>query len=515
MKAEHAQSSEISRIRMEMAFAISPCDKILVIDKSNTGRIFFNLKNAIDKNLCFAVRPHDDILAIDFDNPESQEPKFKEIVECIKGNGIRPVIISSGSDGHRHLFCRISDIKLRRQIVNFISAKGALSWVRRNTFIRPPLSPHRSGLEVSLVEPLSCEEAICFLSRSSSKVDIDESVNKKIKLGWKGGFGYQSGSELVQSIVNSLHMSGLGFDDIFNILSDPKNLGGASLQNRIRKRGEETARDWLMLSYKKAEKFVCINDPERSQEWIDSFIYKINQSHSLGRRRLSIIRLIKSHFDIASKAKSYRYTASVRQLALEAAISSTVTVTKGNRELEKLGLIRRTRKGLGATGSCWELCYPAAMRSASSCSASDTLNSTLRKEDNLRGRGSSVIRSSHFDHDAFRYSFDSRRGLGTSAAIILGCLMESDGLRIAQICRLTGFSRSTVGRVLGRLLEARLVEKRKLRWVVCSGNLDDRLSEHAERSGLLGARARQAGRYEKEREDYIRMYSSRYIRMKA
>ena len=208
VKVGHAQSSSPPNLVRDLAFAISECDKILLIDNENKGQFCTDINSAINDNACFAVRPHASIVALDFDEPGGFEVTFREITDFIKQLGGKPVIVSSGSNGHRHLFCRIESETLHTEIREFIAARGVSRWLRVNTFIRPPLSPHRSGLDVGLIEPETSEQALSSLSKELKRKDLPRDTLDKIKYGLLNQSKYKSGSELTQAIVNSCYVSG-------------------------------------------------------------------------------------------------------------------------------------------------------------------------------------------------------------------------------------------------------------------------------------------------------------------
>lgn len=513
VKVGHVQSSSEYNLVRDLAFAISECDKILLINDENKGKFCTDIDSAISDKSCFAVRPHSNIVAMDFDEPGDLEVTFLEITDYIKDLGGRPVVVSSGTKGHRHLFCRIENENIHTEIRDFISSRGVSRWLRVNTFIRPPLSPHRSGLKVDLIEPALEAEALSNLSKQLGKKGLPEDAIIKIKHGQSGPVKYRSGSELVQAIVNHCYNSGYTLEETYETLSDTSNRGGLSLQKRIKSRGQVNARNWLKLSYDKAARFITAGNAIDLHKWASAQLKAISSMDIHSKRKISLMKVFKAHVDVASRARSYKYTASVRQIAVISAVSSIVTVSKCNRQLESLNILKRVNKGVKKKASCWEIACCDSRPDDTLCSPkyslSDTLGSLLGSGNYQGGCGYDVSSGIHFDHDVFRYSFDRQAGMGASAAVVLGCLQDSEGLRIAQICRLTGFCRSTVGRALSKLARGHLVDREGFLWRSASGNLDERLDALAEKSGLLGARARQGDRYQSEREIYLSRYSLR------
>jgi len=484
-----------------LAFAISECDRVLIIDENNKGHFGTSLEEALYLGKAFAIKPHASVLALDFDDPDDLLPLFKEVVDYLKSSGLKPVIASSGTKGHMHLFCRVQDSNVQIKISDFISAKGVSRWMRSNTFIRPPLAPHREGKEVFLLEPSCPSAAAAMLAKDQSSSVLPESTIEKIKYGINRFPKYLSGSELTQAIVNSCYSSGIKFHEIYSILIDPRNMGGDSLRKREFEKGKTVAQNWLRSSYEKAARFIKSKDLSGLPSQVEICCRIIQDSDINSRRKLSMIKLIKSHADIASRCRSYTYNASLRQLAEASKISSLMTIRKANEALIEQKLLFRLNNGRNEKATRWRI-FPLE-RIVSNTSLS------LRPSKTNRGCGFDVLSAIHFDHESFRYSFLGKRGLGTSAAIILDCLYRNRGLRIAQICSLTGFSRSTVARALRRLSSAGVAIQEGKSWHTPPINLDEQLNRHAGRLGLDRAAELQKERHSIEREGYRSLYSVR------
>jgi len=513
VKADLVLSSDLLNIR-DLALSISPCDRLLLINRDNKATFSEDFDRAVESKACFAVRPYDDIIALDFDEPETEILKFNYIHKYINDSGYRCIVINSGTPGHRHLFCRVKEQDKYREIVKKISSIGASGWLRSGSFIRPPLSPHRAGLAVSMKDPSTPIEAIRLIQRTKPLNGENLIVKDKIRYGISKYAEYSSGSEIFQSIVNHLVAEGVRLRDIYEILSDKSNLGGASLQSRIRIRGEKQAKKWLIRSYKKAVKFNIVRSPELMLGWesaIRSYILSLPLN---GRKKMSLICVIKAHLAVSRKSRSYVYTASDRQIATEANISSLSTVRASHRKLDEIGILRRLRKGEGRKASAWELFFRTShlrpQVSSEKGVVTNPLGSPHRKKIRNRGRVYSGSNEIHSGHDAFRYSFEGKIGLGASSGVVLSYLLNSDTLSNAEICRLTGFSRSTVGRCLKKLEAVRIAYRANGGWGVVSGNVDDLLDQAAVEIGLDGSSLRQRDNFSEERIAYLSKYSLRY-----
>jgi hypothetical protein len=168
----------------------------------------------------------------------------------------------------------------------------------------------------------------------------------------------------------------------------------------------------------------------------------------------------------------------------------------------ELGLLRIVNTGRQDKASRWTLFPNKRVLSNTSMS--------LRPGYSNEGCGYDVLSAIHFDHESFRYSFLGKKGLGTSGAIVLDCLYRGKGLRIAQICALTGFSRSTVDRALRRLRAAEVAICEARLWSTPPVNLDEKLNAYAQRVGLERSSDIQKDRHGLERDGYRSLYSDRY-----
>jgi hypothetical protein len=111
------------------------------------------------------------VLAIDEDEPGSD--LLDHLVVALRVAGESPVLVASGREGHRHLFCRCDLAHWTKQAREIGIPAGALRAV-----IRPPLAPHRLGLPVALLEPTDPIEALIGLAPQG-----DESASKRIRRG--------------------------------------------------------------------------------------------------------------------------------------------------------------------------------------------------------------------------------------------------------------------------------------------------------------------------------------------
>jgi hypothetical protein len=148
-----------------LAWAVArPGSRALLIAPNNESLGWVAVEEAVAGGRSFAVNVDEDMLALDADD-EAKGRFVEEILAPeISSKGISPVVIASGRPGHRHLFARIEDRRLKRELADRAQERGID--VRRT--IRPPLSPHRLGLAVALLSPSSVTEALKALQPTKS-----------------------------------------------------------------------------------------------------------------------------------------------------------------------------------------------------------------------------------------------------------------------------------------------------------------------------------------------------------
>src|SRR5437667_3773411 len=155
-----ATQAPVATIIEAIANAVKrPGGNACLLDADNQSRGWIPVAEAIHSGQPFFVDVADDILAIDCDNPDLAG-RVHEIASDLRTRGHRPVLVESGRPGHLHLFVRVADPEARASFVERAKQSGLDP--RRS--IRPPLSPHRLGLEVRLREPATPAEALPALS---------------------------------------------------------------------------------------------------------------------------------------------------------------------------------------------------------------------------------------------------------------------------------------------------------------------------------------------------------------
>jgi len=131
-----------------------PGSIVLLLGPDNRKQGWASLDEAILSGQAFAVEVRDNILAVDADSPQSGAYLQDVLTPELEAQGLHPVLVASGQHGHRHLFLRLQAPlirTIRTQIVEDEKTRDITLDVRSK--IRPPLSPHRLGLQPALLHP--------------------------------------------------------------------------------------------------------------------------------------------------------------------------------------------------------------------------------------------------------------------------------------------------------------------------------------------------------------------------
>jgi hypothetical protein len=319
---------------------------------------------------CFAVELSDHFVGLDIDKSEAAQWVTDFLISELRRRQIAPVVQNSGTPGHLHLFARVADAGLKREIEAAARLFGCV--VRVGQRIRPPLSPHRLGLHVSLITPPRVIEAVQALTPADEQKEL---AGKKMRGASGRMFSllrdgdcdgrYQSRSEVVQALATMAVNQGYSQEWLLKVLLNPSNRAG----EKIQRMGETEARRYVAQSYLKARAFVA-NHPAFGDrggaaaaivEEIDRATDIVLRSAGPGQAGATDYSVLAAHLAVARRVGSLTYGASDREIA-ELAGLSRPTVTLSHRRLTEKGefLKRIKRPAIGAaTASQWRIRLPA------------------------------------------------------------------------------------------------------------------------------------------------------------
>jgi hypothetical protein len=347
-----------------------PGSDALLIDKDNCPHGRMSIRGAARSGASFAIELADDMVGLDVDRREAVRWMRNSLMERLESLKIPMVVQNSGTPGHLHVFARVPEARLKREIEIAARFAGCNVWAGQR--IRPPLSPHRLGLNVSMITPARVLEAV----RALTPADEQKELARKKRRGASGRMfsllrdgdcdgRYQSRSEVVQALATMAVNQGYSQEWLLKVLLNPSNRAG----EKIQRMGETEARRYVAQSYHKARAFVG-NHPafgDRGEaaaaivEKIDRAADIILRSARPGQAGATDYSVLAVHLAIARRVGSLTYGASDREVA-ELAGLSRPTVTRSHRRLiENCKFLKRIKRpAIGATtASQWRFRLPA------------------------------------------------------------------------------------------------------------------------------------------------------------
>ena len=466
-------------LREAFARAIAYREDLLagLINADNTLNDWVSIAKAIQAEQAFFVEVDVDVLAIDGDDPALADNLY-DIGSELTTAGERPVVLESGQSGRLHLFCRVRDGILHERLRQRARQLGLD--VRYQ--IRPPLSPHRLGLVPRLMLPADPQEALSALQPSNlrRRRDLSPRMRELLETGVNPrGSRSQGIISLAVSAVNARWT----FSE-FRTAMD-RSPAGAKLHDRP-DADKELRRVWA-----KAIRFVRLSPPIATENEASHLIRAVralaDDSTWPGRAGATDRAVLEAHLCIAERAHFIEYTASVRQIA-EAAGLSTRTVSASHSRL-CANWLERIAVGSKGLASKWKL----APRNVSHVSTLPT--SCGGREGNLKAGDTDTS----FGHDVWRW-----RGLGPAARHLFTLLPVEGSISIEALVRRRGTARSAVHKLLRKLKRQELVVQ--LGGGTWRRNHVDQetLDRIARCLGTAGAGRQQRWFHEDERERYRR-----------
>jgi len=151
----------LTELRERFHQAVANGDSCLFIDRDNnsagTKKRTPHEASLTTSAYCVKVKPH--LVALDFDQADGIT-LAKRCGKDLEGLGLKPVLLASGRAGHAHLW-----VTATRNTIQDIERLGKHYRAdnRSGARIRPPLSLHRSGAAMTLIEPTDPLEALARL----------------------------------------------------------------------------------------------------------------------------------------------------------------------------------------------------------------------------------------------------------------------------------------------------------------------------------------------------------------
>jgi len=344
----------------------------LLVNEDNSRGEWVPLESAAELGCAFTIEYRADLLPLDGDSDDSIQRGF-DLVQSAEAEGVPGIIWASGRPGHAQVILVTGTASVRSRW----AAEAAKNGFTPRGASRPPLAPHRLGLPVRLLHPQTPDGALALLRRPPAETKPRLSGPTWERVRW-GDPKLTSGSEVVYRIAQGAAAVGYEPEHLFNLLVQPGNIGGRSIQKRVKERGLEAARTWFHnYVWKSAIEYVQANPPIRDSTSARAKIAMMRETARGWRWKpvririvttgsqvevtvsvSSVRRALEGVHEIAIRSGTITPYVSSRHLADVAGIGSAETVRRSLQALVSLGWIKVISVGSGRSASKYRLTTP-------------------------------------------------------------------------------------------------------------------------------------------------------------
>lgn len=484
----HSGSSDPTSWPECLAEAVAARPRALVLDAENGSQGWVRLEEAWVLPNAYAVEVRADLMCIDLDldrDALGRERAFGQLVDAIDAVGGRPVVWASGRRGHRHLVAAMAPGPDRTGLEVWAKEHGLD--VRR--MARPPLSPHRLGLPVRLIAPLSVSDAAASLDEPVDPASVLRALGQRglsarmrmvVYNGHTAG-GYASASEGRMALAVALRAGGSSMRYLEILLEDERHALGATYRARTTSwRSTELDRLWQRAgSYLATEAERARGDAETVARWYRALRSGEWQGMA-GASELAIAE------DIGRRALASGRTHVLLPLTT-AALGGGVSLSTARRRLRCLvakGWIVLAQAPTPTCASVYRLAIPPALTADAS--------EAVGEHGALDGESRPVweLQGGDLGADMARWP-----ALGKSAVRVLRELSKGP-LGLHEIAARLSVTAATARAHLRRLAEHGLVREEGGKWLASAHDAD----EVAERFGTRGRRCRDEVTYAEARQ---------------
>ena len=222
--------------------------RLLNEDNSADSAGWVSIEEAAESGRAFFVELKETLAAFDLDTPELVESG--ELLERWARSERLPVmVVSSGRSGHRHLYVRCDD----RRLVEAEALSLGIPKSAHRRSIRPPLAPHRRGLQTALLAPETVAEALEVLGPSEQaeprRKNLPEWLMTLINDGDTSN-RYAGRSHMALAVASGLRIAGYDFATYRAVMAN--NPCGAKYHALIDGEGTEDPETFLTRTWEKA-----------------------------------------------------------------------------------------------------------------------------------------------------------------------------------------------------------------------------------------------------------------------
>ncbi|MBT2209142.1 MULTISPECIES: hypothetical protein [Actinomadura] len=301
--------------------------KALLVNEDNSPGGWVSIEEAVRSGKAFAVEPKPGLIAFDLDSPElvAKGVMIKEWAE--KYLEAQTVLVASGRIGHRHLWVRLPAGITEEEFKDLLHQNYEFPKhnFRHSQATRPPLSPHREGLSVSLEDPTSVAEALNRLGPTDGpgKAHLPKQLKGKWARLLRDGDTaneYDGRHNVEAAIASAAYLAGLSKEWFIGEMMNSQNQGAAKTQEIVAKQGQAAGIEYSGRTYDNAVEWVTANnvtlgfDHEVFREKLGNYRRVAEQANFQRATDRDVLLALIRH---GEKHSSYSPMASVRDLSIE------------------------------------------------------------------------------------------------------------------------------------------------------------------------------------------------------
>lgn len=296
-----------------------------------------DLASAVRSGMAFFVRVCPEVLAADFDTDNAVAGANRLYWRC-RMLGLPALLVASGQQGRRHVFCWPKDDPQRAQLAKAAKEDGADVRVD----IRPPLTPHRwraEGVTPEILQGLDIVVEFANTGALPNKPWGKAIIETAIKGGRPG-----SRSEAIYAVAMAAVNAGWSADQMSELLAATGLAVSEEYLARSKDRGAETTEKWFTDHvWASAERRVSEHPCRRQNPdpTLGQLSAQVEQLAWAGRTGASDRAVYIAMIGKATEVGSLEFRCSQRDLMQRSGLCARKTVQAALKRLEATKLIER------------------------------------------------------------------------------------------------------------------------------------------------------------------------------
>lgn len=461
MSVPHSSVSELARA------VVKACGNAGLLDQDNRLIRWVSIDEAVESGGAFFVEPKSTLAVFDLDQ-DDLIPVAENLSAKVLERGLTPLWTASGRENHRHLY--IYDPGGSSAVYDEARSSGLPPETFRKSGVRPPLSPHRLGLDTSLLG-VGVEEALAILGPPEKGAQYGRSLPAwfdavlsspdpvNVRSAWNG-----ERHRMAIAIASAMKTAGFDFDNFRLLMSNEASPLSEKYVEIRSKRGD--ADGWLRDTWENAIVYDGFDQDhvDRVAAAVDAHLWK-------GRGGTSQKSVMVTLCFLADQYRTTAPTFGVRNIALRSGLAVN-TVRKALSALQESGWLTKVAAVRPGEADSYRLTIPDSFQTDTPITVPPAVIGVLVSQ-----------------HPVFR----NGSGLGKSCGLVYQALCDTpkSGRQLAEE---SGRHPTTVSRSLKTLEAFGLAAKAGGGWVAC-GSVED-LNWVAEYTGAADAAERQRIAYE-------------------